>query len=745
MQDIARTRGSDGWVEPGRVSIYEPGGDYGGETQGALGLDLHRIWIALRRNILWIGAIVGATVVLGLVVTLLMVPQYVGTSRVLVEQEAEKIIEDQSSSAAGSSYWDADRFLQTQMGIISSRSLALRVVEAGGLAEKAEFYAALGEEMPDAGDVTDKRDPAQALATLRRDTAADLVQENLDVKLPDESRLISVSFRSADPALSAQVANLVAENFIENNLARQVDSSAYARQFLQKELEEARDKLEASERDLNQYSRAAGLIRIAGQGQNADQETTLSVTNDSLIQVNAAASQATAERIAAQDRWRTISGQPVLSLAQVLQNSAVQSLLEQRGKAEADLAQERSRHLEAHPSVKALEAQIAGINRQIDAIGNSIKNSVKLDYEAAREKEQTLLGRVNEIRAAAMNEQDRGVQYSVLKRVKDTNRALYDTLLVRYNELNATSGSAFNNVSLVDRAETPKFPASPNLLLNLLLSLLLGAGLAVVFVVLRELMDDSLRSPDDVEAKLGFPLLGLIPKTEDADMEEAFADPKSGINEAYNSLVANIRLSSPAGVPSTLIVTSSQAAEGKSTSSRAIAENLARFGKRVILVDADLRRPTLHARMSSRKKAGLSAVITGALSVEDAIEATAVENLYYMSGLPQPPEPSLLLGSARFDEVIADLKTRFDVVMIDCPPILGLSDTPTIAHKADGVIFVVDAGHNHRGGIKSALRRLSMVNARVLGIVLTKFDPKDSSSSYAYYGYHYYNYGDRKG
>ncbi|WP_285020530.1 polysaccharide biosynthesis tyrosine autokinase [Novosphingobium sp. fls2-241-R2A-195] len=732
--------GARDMLAPGQVAVFEPG--VGTQDEASTGFNLRRIWQIVNRNRLFIGLIIVGMLCVGFLATILMVPQYVGTARVLVEQETEKIIEQQGSSSS-SSYFDADRFLQTQVGIIQSRSLALRVVDSGKFAAKSEFYAAMGGKMPQAEDVEGVKDIQAALAEMRRNTATELLQKHLSVDLPAESRLVAINVKSSDAALSARLANMFANAFIESNLNRQVDSSAYARQFLQQQLADARVHLENSERGLNQYSRAAGLIRLTGQGQNADQETTLSITNDTLVQVNSAASQATADKIAAKDRWDAVSDVPVLSMSQVLQNPAIQALIEQRGKLEGQLADERARHLDDFPGVVALKAQLTETNRQIDVVGRSIKNSMRLDYEAARQKEETLLGRVQELRDAAMTEQDRGVQYSVLKRVRDTNRALYDTLLSRYNELNATSGSAFNNVSLVDQAEMPKQPSSPNLALNLVLSLLVGVGLAGIFITLRELLDDSIRVPDDVETKLSLPLLGLIPMPADADVDEALTDLKSGVSEAYNSLSANLRLLSAEGAPRTIAFTSSQSGEGKSTTARAVSQRLSQNGRRVLLVDADLRRPTLHARMSSKNKLGLSAVISGDLKLEDAIETSPFDNLYYLSALPQPADPSMLLGSTRFDAVFGQMKNMFDIIIVDCPPVLGLSDTPLLASRTEAVVFIVEAGQNHRGGIKAALRRLAMAKAHLVGAVLTKFDPKDSGSAYKYYGYSYYNYEQR--
>jgi len=705
-------------------------------------IDMQRIFAAVRRNLWWIAGIILGCLVLGALITMLVVPRYIASARVLIEQETDQIIEN-TDLAPAVSYQDAERFLQTQLDIIQSRALAERVLEEENLSDDPDFYAAVGAELPEDDDLEGRYIQDGGLQTLRRDTALDLLQENLSVSLPVDSRLANIRFESSDPVLSARLVNAFADNLIEGNLGRKFDSSSYAREFLTQQLQEARQRLEESERDLNQYSRAAGLIRVAGQGQNADQENTLSVTNDSLVQVNLAASQATANRVAAQEQWRSIANAPVLSVPQVLANPAVQGLIRQRSEAQAALAEERARHLGEHPTVQALVAQVEQLDTQIQDVGSSIKRSVYLDYQAALDRERALQGQVGALRSAALTEQDQGVQYNVLKRVAETNRSLYDTLLERFNELNATAGATSNNLSLVDRADVPRVPSSPNLPLNMALALLGGLVLAGGFVFVREQFDDTIRVPEDVEAKLGLTLLGLIPRSEDSEVASARLGDLSDIGEAYSSLVANLRFATPSGLPRSIVVTSAQAAEGKTTSAQAMAFNLARLGRKVLLIDADLRLPTLHNLLDVTPKHGLTEVLAGQVSLDEAVYPSEVATLFYLTAVPIPPDPSLVLGSPRLAEVIEEARNKYDVVVIDSPPMLGLSDAPNLAANVDALIMVIDASRSHRGAVKAALRRLDIVHANILGAVLTKFDPKFAGTQYDYAS-GYYSYGKKQ-
>lgn len=690
---------------------------------------------AVRRNILLIGAILLGTIVAGVILTLLITPKYKANAQVLIENQADQIIEGSELQKidAGS---DTDLFLQTQLGIIRSRSLARIVIQSGGFDKRPEFFEALGTTMPDDDELKGPQ-----LATARQTTAINVLLENLEVDLPRDSRIATITVTSRDSELAAKIANLYADRFIEYNLNQKYQSSAYARRFLGDQLSEARAKLTQSERDLNQYARAAGLIRVSSQGDSGTQETALSVTNNTLIQLNDAASKAVAERITAEDRWNTLARQPALSVPEVNSNQAIQQLVGEKTKIEGQLAEEQSRHLDDYSTVKSKRAQIAELDRRILTLAETLKKTAYLDYVTALEREKSLTAQVDTLRNAALGEQDRGVQYSVLKREADTNRALYETLLSRYNQISAMAGASNNNLTIVDRAEVPRIPASPKLVVNLVVSFILGLMFAAAAVFMREIFDDAIRTPDDVERKLNMRLLGLVPKVKEGeDIDEAITDHRSGVSEAYRSLVTNLRYSTATGLPQILCVTSSREGEGKSTTARTIARDIAGIGKRVLLVDMDLRRPTLHRKLTMPNASGLTDLLTGNKSFDDVLLRSEIDNLDLITGLPTPPDPALILSGEGVPAFLAQARERYEVVIIDSPPLLGLSDAVILATHADGVLFVIDGSAFHRGAVKSALRRLALINANILGVVLNRFEPRVGDDEYAYYAYNYYNY-----
>lgn len=705
-----------------------------------LGALLKSLISIVRHNALLIAGIVAGVVILGVVATMLTTPKYEATAQIMIEDQADQIIEGSDLQKAVTAQ-DTERFLQTQLGILQSRSLARSVVQAARLERDPKFFEAFGSEMP-----TETKEPGEKLEVVRQDHAIGLLLNTLVVAIPRDSRLASVTITTRSPELSAKLANLYAKRFIEYNLSQKYDSSSYARRFLSDQLEETRTKLTQAERDLNQYARVAGLIRLTSEGgEGGRQEAALSVTNSKLMQINTAAASATAERISAEDRWKTLSNQPALSITEVNSNPAITQLITAKATAEGQLADELSRHKEGYSTVQAKRAQIADLNARIDTIAGSIKKSAQVDYQAAQAKENSLIEQVGTLRSEALQEQDRGVQYSVLKRVADTYRALYESLLSRYNQLNASAGSVSNNVTVIDSADVPRKPSSPNLLLNIVISFVLGVFLAAVAVALKEFLDDAIRSPDDVGRKLGLPLVGLIPLRKEGDIDQQLMDRRSSVSEAYRSLVTNLRYSTATGLPRVLAITSARESEGKSTTSRAIATDIAMLGKNVLIVDADLRRPTLHHAMNDKRGSGLTDILTGQKTFDEVVHRSEqVPTLSYITGLPTPPDPALILAGESLATFIAHASERFDVIVLDCPPLLGLSDAPILANHADGMLFVIDASSFHRGAVKSALRRLSLINANLLGVVLNRFTAKSGSDDYSYYANSYYSYGSKQ-
>ena len=723
--------------QPNEFGATGPQGPDGYYDGNGLSDATRHVLTLVRRNVLLIGVLLAAMVGLAVVATMLQTPRYTATTTVQINSQSDQVLGDDLGDKPSdvSQSQDTDRFLNTQLEILRSRGLAERVARRLNLFADDRFMTAM-----DAPPFDAKRSEAD-----RREIALKLLQHGLTVDLPRDTRIAQISFNSTDPAYSAKIANAFADEYIQANLQRKFDSSAYARKFVSQQLDEARTRLEASERDVNAYARQAGLIRTRpanGGGQDGSGgDSATSVTLASLNQINQAANEAEAKRTEAESRWRAESAVPLMSSQAVTGNATVQSLLAQKAVAEAQLQAQRQRYLPDHPTVRALAAQIASLNTQINTFATGIRNSIRNEYVAAQSAEAKLRSQVNALQSASMGEQDRTVRYNTLAREADTNRQLYDGLLQRYRMLNAAAGISASNIAVIDTADAPRIPSSPNLLKNVGLGLVLGLALAAAVVFLRDQLDDRIRIPEDIEEKVHLPLLGVIPKEAEEDIATQLNDPKSPVSEAYASLRGSLMYSTTQGLPHILLITSSQQSEGKSTTSYATARALSRVGKRVLLLDADMRRPSIHHRVGVDNASGLSTLLTSTLEPLSVVRATEDENLFVLPSGPHPPSPSELLASPRMALILEALAKDFDAVVIDSPPVLGLADAPVLSAIADGVAFVIEAENGQRGAVKAALRRLKAMKPVIVGAVLTKFDPNKSSNRYSsYYGYEYYRY-----
>jgi len=704
------------------------------EKQGA---DLRKLFVIVLGYGRFIGFIIALALVAALVITMVTTPRYTASTSVQINNQTAEVlgkssgVDQDEAELAGAA--DTDRFLQTQMDIINSRAIAERVAQRLKLVGNPAFYAAVGK----------REDLARTSKTKIFDDTIKALSDHKVAALPRNSRLATITFTATDPVLAAKIADAWADEFIQANLQRRFDSSAYAREFVSGQLTEARAKLETSERDVNDYARAAGLIKTrdgAPQTDNTASMSATSVTSASLLQLNLSSNIATQQRIAAQQRWDAVSHGSALNSPEVLANTTVSNLLAQRATIEGDLQSERARHLEDYPTVMKLKAQDAQINKQIEAISTSIRNSVKQQYDAAVVSDDQLKQQVNQLKGSSLAEQDKMVRYNLLSRDADTNRTLYDSLLQRYKELTASAGISASNIAIIDRAEVPIKPSAPNLMQNLMIGLAAGILLAAISVTIRHQLDDAVHIPEDITKKLDIPLLGVIPTLPQEDLLEALKDPKSLVSEGYSSMRSALLFSTPNGLPKSIAVTSSQPAEGKSTTALALAQSIAKLGRNVVLVDVDLRRPSQHAMLNAPNTKGVSSILTHQASIDEAIGQSATENLSYITSGPIPPSPSDLLSSDRMTHLLRELEQRFDVVVLDCPPVMGFADAPHLANLAQGTVFVIQADRGRRGSLRSSITRLRGGRATILGGVLTMFDATKAANRYTdYYRYSYYS------
>ncbi|WP_309090554.1 polysaccharide biosynthesis tyrosine autokinase [Phenylobacterium sp.] len=702
-------------------------------------LDLAIYWrMALKHRNLIIGCFLGV-LALGAALTFLMTPIYTAQATLQIDRESARVFNLEEVSPS-ESLIQGEEFFQTQYGLLRSRSLAERVISTLGLASSDEALESIGATPPpDQGS-------AAARAAARREAALEALQENLSVSPVRGSRLVAVGFDNPDPVVAARIANAFAENFIQANLDRKFESSKYAREFLEERIAQTKVRLEETERQLVAYAANQQIINVGESGEDGDTPgASRSLTSNNLVALNSALARVRAERIAAEERWRSASSSPLMSLPAVLANPTIQRLTEQRALLNAEYQQKGQLYQAEYPEMVRLRAQIQEADQQIRTIATNIRNSIQREYETLANQEQSLQRQVTGLTGEVIDLRNRSIQYNILQRELDTTRTLYEGLLQRYKEVSVTGGVAANNISIVDAAAPPSEPSKPDLLLNLLLAAILGLGLGVVGALVLEALDETVATPDDAESKLGSPVLGVVPLlAKGQTTASALADVRSAFSEAYYSLITALQFSTPDGAPASILVSSARPAEGKSTTAYAVALNMARVGRRVLLVDGDLRNPSMHRVVGIENERGMSNLLSGSADLASVVHPTAHENLAFIPCGPLPPNPAELWGGDRVRDFLNEARSRFDHVVIDGPPVLGFADAPLLAAVVGGVVFVLESRGTKRGQARGALRRLRVGRAHLLGVVLTKFNAK--STSYGGYDYAYdYNYGGEQG
>jgi polysaccharide biosynthesis transport protein len=696
--------------------------------------------VVLRWKWLILGIIL-SSLAAGLVATLLMTPKYQATARIEVNREQANVtkVEGLESPSRGGDL----EFYPTQISLLKASSLADRVVKSMNLATNDAFFEAHGVKMQNEGGIFTNGGgkPLSIKDRQQREiTASKLLLQNINITQIRVSSLIDVSYTSASPKLSADIANAWTQQFIAQSMDRRFASTAEARKFLEGRLADYKTRLETSESELVNYASDKGIIAL-GSSKSADGKTEVQRTlvSSDLEALNSALAQATADRYASESRasQRSSGG----SSTEALNNPAITSLRQKRAEIAAEYAKLMVQFEPGYPAARALSEQLKVLDNSIAREVGRVQDSRSSEYRAALGREAALKAKVESLKSSLDTQQRNNIQYNIFQREADTNRQLYEGLLQRYKEI-GVAGVGSNNISVVDVAQIPTSPSSPRSLLNLALALLAGIALAAAAIFALDQIDEGVREPNQISRQLQIPLLGSIPDVENDDTLAMIKDAKSDLSEAYLSIRSNLAFSTDHGVPRSIMVTSTRAAEGKSTTSYALATVLGRTGKSVLLIDADMRSPSVHDFFGKSNATGLSNFLAGDNDWQQLLQQSAFKGLSLIAAGPMPPSAAELLSSDRMLVLMKQLTEKFDHVIVDAPPILGLADAPLLSRAVEGTIFVVEAEGVSVRGAKTSLERLHSVQAHVLGAVLTKLHRRDAGYGYGY-GYGYV-YGDKQ-
>ncbi|WP_284124064.1 GumC family protein [Parerythrobacter aestuarii] len=697
------------------------------EEQGMpnFGVDLRRVWAAIYRHRFVVGGIIALALAAAIVFTMLATPIYSARTALQIDSDTSNVLEDEASFRSFD--WDVERFLQTQIDVLLSRDTALTLVERKNLAADDTFFQRMQVPAP-AVAATGK-----TMAETRRDAIAAILQSNVNADLPRYSRILDLSFESPDPEYAAEIADGYSEAFIAATLERRFDSSSYAREYLLEQLAESKKALEEAERAQVDYARANNLVNLdSGSSGN---EAPMSLTQRTLVNANDALGQVRAERIAAEERYRAAAGGDAMEIPEVQESGYIGALQRDLAEAESERNRDATRYKGDHPVMLEHKRRVESIRQDLNGAVADIRGSLRQRYQAALRNEERLSGDVSQLRSGTASEQAVRVEFNILARETATRRNMYDALLSRFQEVNASAGITSSNISIVDAADTPRSPVRPQPLINIVLGLFAGAAIAGLYVFLREFVDDAARTPEDIVERFGLPFLGSVPKLDaDAQITETLDNPKSSASEAFAALRTSLGLMG-AGGAGDLLITSSQQSEGKSLVAYGIARSFAREGRRVLVVDADLRRPSQHNIFGVSRETGLTNILTRQIEPGDATIPVS-DNLALIPSGPLPPSVPEYFSAPSFIEFRDWAREHYDVVIYDGPPVMGLADTVLLAQRIEHLIFMVEAGRASHGRTAAAIRRLNNNDVVIDGAVLNKFDPHSAGYGYEY-GYYY--------
>jgi capsular exopolysaccharide synthesis family protein len=523
----------------------------------------------------------------------------------------------------------------------------------------------------------------------------------------------------------------LAQAFIASNLEKRFEANSYAKTFLEDQLQQLKLRLEES---------SSALLRFAEKEQIVAATEKTSIAESNLASANAFLNTIVTERIKSEQLWRQAATADAINVPQLLTNSVIVGLRDRLNALTAEYQEKLETFKPGYPAMMQIKNKITEIERQLATEVKTIQDSLKAAYDNARNQEIVVTKQVEALKAEVFDLQKRSIQYNILKREVDTNRSLYEGLLQRYKEVDVASGVGTNNVFIVDRAEAPSTPSSPQLPRSLLLALVFGLGTGLTAAYLIELLDDRMDSPEELERITGLPPLGITPRVPlGSTVAMQLADTRSALSEAYRSLGTALQFSTDSGLPKTLLFTSAGPSEGKSTTAMAIARHFANMGLKVLLIDADLRKPSLDQMMGLENSVGLSSYLTGTCTPPEALHKTDIRNLAVMTTGPVPPNAVELLGSPRLFSLLSIGAETFDLIVLDGPPVMGLADAILLASAASATVLVASAGETRSRLLTSALKRLQHAQGNLVGTVLCKLDTSNAGYGYGYgdaaYGY----------
>jgi capsular exopolysaccharide synthesis family protein len=682
-----------------------------------------------------------------------MKPIYQAAARVEVDRDSQTLQPFQDENSYGA-YEDMENYVETQVKILQSETLALQTIKSMDLGRYPEFGGGPNAVAWAHNGPAPSRPPILG-AFLGR----------LTVRRVPNSRLIEVQFEAENPQLAAQIVNAHLQNYVEMNFRSKYDATTQASNWLSAELEELRIKVEKSEDARIAYERDNQIWQI---------DEKQDITTQKLADLSKAVTDAQTDMAQKEAIYRMALGGNVDALPQAEGNQVIQDLLKHRAELDEQYAEAVSLYGPNYPKVQRLAIQKKEADDNLEKAEKTLTESVQQEYETARNRVDLLQQALDKQKADANDLAEKLVQYHILQHDAESNKTLYDDLLKKLKEAGITAGLRSSNIRVVDPALAQTNPARPQKARNILLAFLIGLVGGIGLALFREYLDNTVKSPDDIETLTGLPSLAVVPSlpglatpsnrfarlAHDATPQSnvgprvellSYMQPKSQISEAFRALRTSLLLSQADHPPQVILVTSALPREGKTTAAVNLAVTLAQLGDRTLLLDSDLRKPGIRRALNLTigKESGLSSYLAGVSSLDEVcISHPAINNLAALTTGPIPPSPADLLSSHRMAEAIAELRRRFKFIVIDSPPVMAATDAVILSAQTDGVLLVVRSGETPKEAFIRTRDLLAAVKSRLLGVVLNAVDSSapDYYYSYRYYPYAYgYGYGEDVG
>src|SRR5215472_4003528 len=735
-QLVSRGEGSNGAVELVPVSPRFAAFDLSPREP-----HLYDYLLILRKHQWLILSFVLAVVTIVAIATFRMQPVYVATAPIEIDRENANILPFQGADSYDYMV-DTENYIETQSKILTSETLALQTIRSSGLVTRPEFSGAAG--------------PSEAVATgsLANQTRPPELSEflgSLTVKRVPNSRLMDVSFESTNPQLAAQTVNAHIATYVEQNYRSKYESTTQASNWLADQLNDFKIKVQRSEDARIAYERQNQIWTL---------DDKQNMTTQRLADINRQLTEAQNERMKKESLYEFAKAGNLDAVPQVQSNSRLADLLKKRNDESATYGDALAQYGPNFPKVQRLSAQLKDLDDNIQKEKQNVLDELESDYREARQRENLMSEALDEAKGEANQMAEKLVEYNILKREAEANKALYEGLMTKMKETAITAGLRSSNIRIVDPAMVPSAPARPAKGKNITLAFLVGLVGGIALALLREYLDNTVKTPDDIETLARLPSLAVVPQFAGTNgnkrrtMLTGFSGngyekrielvaqhlPKSQMSEAFRALRTSILLSQADHPPQVILVTSALPREGKTTAAANLAVTLAKLGDSTVLVDADLRKPGIGRllNLGTGKYAGLSSYLAGVSSLDlVSVPHPAIPNLVAIPTGPLPPNPADLLSSHRLAEAIAELRTKFKFIVIDSPPIMAATDAVILSVQADGVLLVVRSGETPKVAFTRTRDLLNSVKCRILGVVLNAVD---SSAPDYYYSYRYYPY-----